>query len=150
MIEGTDNPRALKHLEIFPVLPVGDLRQEARHLGVLDLQDIIDERLAELVLVERARPERVERLHQADRQLLGLRLIGRVGHGRWHELALDAVEPTDQLRVHGETGVGRRLADAVLGARAGSPAPRATTAGAESRTSTFSLRMASPPRACLQ
>src|SRR5690606_12607772 len=46
-LRGRQGGGSSEQLEIFLVLPVGDLRQEAGDLGLLDGQDVVDERLAE-------------------------------------------------------------------------------------------------------
>src|SRR6266700_8158689 len=67
-----------KHLEIFAVLPVGDLGLEAFDLSVLDVRVVVDELRAQRLPEERVVLQRIDRLTQGLRQQCRLGLVGRV------------------------------------------------------------------------
>src|SRR5215471_8831681 len=117
----------LKQLEIFPLLPLGDLRLVARDLGVLDPQVIVDEIAAEAIGEATVVAQRAQCLLEALRQLHRLCLVGRVGRRTGIEHALHAVETGEDLRGHVEIGIGGGLADPVL-------QPRCRIAGAAEHT----------------
>src|SRR5262249_48174183 len=68
----------LKQLEIFPLLPLGDLRVVARDLGLLDAQVVVDEIFAEAGGEAGILAQRGERLLEAFRQMRRLDFVGRV------------------------------------------------------------------------
>src|SRR5262249_12996849 len=104
----------LKQLEIFPLLPLGDLRLVASDLRILDAQVVIDKAAAEAIGETIVVAQRPQRLLEALRQLQRLRLVGRICRGTRVEHALHAVEAGEDLRGHVEIRIGRRLADPVL------------------------------------
>src|SRR4029078_11845089 len=65
-----------KYLEIFAVLPVGHLGQEAVDLGILDVGVIIDELGTELFAEERIVLQRADRIAQRLRQETRLGFVG--------------------------------------------------------------------------
>src|SRR5437667_5037596 len=107
-----------EQIEVFAVLPVAHFEVEAGDLGFLDRAVVVDELLTKAAFQASIVFQGDERFAQGARKKIRFRLVGRVGAGRQCELAIDAVEPRVDLRSEIEIRVRRRLADAVLDARA--------------------------------
>src|SRR5438552_5909006 len=107
-----------KQIEVLAVLPVADFEVEAGDLGFLDRAVVVDELLTKAAFEASIVSQGGERFAWGAGEKIRVRLVGRVGAGRQCELAVDAVEPRVDLRSEVEIRVRRRLADAVLDARA--------------------------------
>src|SRR5260221_13198027 len=116
-----------KKIEVFILFPLGRLALGdaivlqplpiAAELAALELQVVIDEHVSQLMTEERALVQRRQRLAEARRQKRPVGGVGLIVARPGLELALDAVEPGDDLRRNVEIRIRRRLADAVLQAR---------------------------------
>ncbi len=116
----------LKEVEILALLPLGgsvvgrrdaallDPALVAAGLVALELQVVVDEHLAELLLEQRLVFERVERRRQALGQQRPIGGIGLVVARPRIGLAVDAVETGGDLRRDEQVRISRRLAAAVL------------------------------------
>src|SRR5215831_6666531 len=113
-----------KEIEILVLLPCGRLvawrsarlvegALIAARFGPLQLDEIIDERIAERATEQRPLVQRVERLRQAFRQARTFGRIGLVVRRRRLRVRLDAGKSGHDLRQDIEIGIGGRLADPV-------------------------------------
>src|SRR5260221_411095 len=119
--------RFSKKIEVFILFPLGRLALGdaivlqplpiAAELAAFELQVVIDEHVSQLMTEERALIQRRQRLAEARRQKRPVGGVGLIVARPGLELALDAVEPGDDLRRNVEIRIRRRLADAVLQAR---------------------------------
>src|SRR5207237_160896 len=100
--------RFSKKIEVFILFPLGGfaLRDAvlvqplpvAAELVALQLQVVIDEYVAELAAIERARFERIERLVEASRQQRPVGGVRVIVAWSQRQLALDAVQASHDLR----------------------------------------------------
>src|SRR5262245_15243998 len=87
----------LEQLEIFPLLPIRDLRVVAGDLGLLDAQVIVDEIFAEAGGKAGILAQRGEGLLEAFRQMRCLDFVGGVRRRAGIKRSLHAVEAGDDL-----------------------------------------------------
>src|ERR1019366_6949349 len=116
----------LEKVEIFALLPIGRVfacildavllqsAREAAGLVALELEEIIDEYVAELLAEQWLSLERVERFWKAFRQHGAVGSVGFVALRARVARMLDAVEARDDLRRRIEVGIGGGLAHPVL------------------------------------
>src|SRR5476651_1808912 len=99
---------------------------EAVDLSLLQLEIVVDEEVAEAGTQDLVVAQRIERLVEAARQRYGLGLIGRIRGRPGIGLALQPIQPADDLARHIKVGIGGRLADPVLEMGRGSPGAPST------------------------
>src|SRR5262249_22845996 len=90
----------LEQLEIFPLLPLRDLRVVAGDLGLLDAQIVVDEIFAEAGGEAGILAQRGERLLEAFRQMRRLDFVRRVRRRAALAHRLPALAPRDGVRGH--------------------------------------------------